>query len=163
VGFCIDETNETLPGGFPPASILFHSLQKGAAALVVLEATRGLPPSGSCSLLFDTGASVADPKATPLTIQDGAITTYLYPVSNGPVAFETATDTHTDQHTFQVNRPWSSADALGPVHVISYLVVFRPAGQPAPQVDGPALTMDGDQISASAKVDGADLTLSFPK
>jgi hypothetical protein len=161
IGFCIDESNETLPGGFPYASILFHSQQKGAAALVALEATRTLPTGGACSLLFDTGATVADPKANPVVVQDGATTTYLYPVSNGAVEFETKTDNHGDQHTFQVNRPWTAADALGAVHVISYLVVFRPAASPAPKVSDIVLASAADQISATAKVDGTVLTLSF--
>lgn len=163
IGFCIDETNETLPGGFPPATIHFNSQQKGGAALVALEAQRGLPPSGACSLVFDTDASVEDPKASPVVVRDGAITTYVFPVSDAPVTYETKTDTASDQHTFQLNRPWSTADAVGKVHVISYLVVFRPANAPAPKVSDLALTVQGEQVSATAKVDGTDFAVTVGK
>jgi hypothetical protein len=163
VGFCIDESNETLPSGFPYASILFYSQQKGPAALVALVATGALPSAGGSSLVFDTHASVADLNASPISIQDGAITTYLYPVSTTPVTFSTTTDTHTDQQTFQVNRPWTSSDTIGSLHVISYLVVFRAPNQPAPKVSHLSLKPDGDHLSATASVDGVDLSVSFGK
>ncbi|HEX4140014.1 MAG TPA: hypothetical protein VHY09_06670, partial [Candidatus Methylacidiphilales bacterium] len=162
VGFCIDESNETLPGGFPPASILFYSQQKGDAALVAQVAMRGLPPSGSCSLVFPTNAAAADPTAKPVVVNDGAVTTYIYPVSNGPVAYDTTTKTQTDQPTFQVNRPWASADPVGKVHVISYLVVFRPADKPAPKVENLALKSDASQVTVNATVDGNALSVEAP-
>ncbi|HEY0257679.1 MAG TPA: hypothetical protein VGC39_09575 [Candidatus Methylacidiphilales bacterium] len=162
VGFCIDESNETLPNGFPYASIHFHCQQKSGTALVALVANSGLPANGGCSLAFAIGAKVADAKATPLCIQDGAITAYLYPVSNRRVEFETKRDETTDQRTFRVNRSWSSADAIGSVHVISYLVVFRSSNQLPPVVSH--LLINGDNGgSASAEVDGADLSVSFKK
>ncbi len=163
IGFCIDETNETLPNGFPYATIQFRSQQKGSAALVLLDAQRALPPSGAASLVFDTGATVADPKASPIVVQDGAITTYLYPITNGQASYESHEDDKSDQHTVQVNRVWSSADALGKVHAISYLVVFRPADKPAPQVSDLALKDDAGQLSVSATVDGAPLSITMPE
>jgi hypothetical protein len=161
IGFCIDKSNETLPGGFPYASILFHSRQKGAAAIVALQATAALPTGGACSLVFDTAATLTNPQATPLCVQDGAITTYVYPLTNGSVAFETKTETHTDQPTFQVNRRWTNADALGSSHVLAYLVVFRPSTEAAPRVSNLVLKNDQGQISASAEVDGSPLSVSF--
>jgi hypothetical protein len=163
IGFCIDESNETLPGGFPYASIHFLSQQKGSAALVELEITRALPPSGSCSLQFDTGATVANPQASPIVVEDGAITTYLYPISNGTPAYESHEDDKTDQHVIQINRDWSTADEVGKVHAISYLVVFRPAGKPAPNVSNLQLKDENGQLSTSATVDGENLSISAPE
>ena len=163
IGFCIDESNETLPGGFPYASIMFRSQQKGSAALVELEITHALPPSGSCSLVFDTSATVANPQASPIVVEDGAITTYLYRVSNSTPAYESHEDDKTDQHVIQVNRDWSTADAVGKVHAISYLVVFRPAGKPAPNVSNLQLKDENGQLSTSATVDGESLSVSSPE
>jgi hypothetical protein len=158
---CHDESNETLPNGFPDATIQFHCQQKDGAALVVMEVTKTVPPAGACSLVFDTGASVADVNASPVRVEDGACTTYVYPISNAPVQYATRTAVHTDQHKFLNERPWSTAEALGSGHVISYLVVFRPAGAPEPKVSDISLTSNGGQNSAAAKVDGAQLSVSF--
>jgi hypothetical protein len=163
IGFCIDESNETLPGGFPYASIMFRSQQKGSAALVELEITHAIPPSGSCSLVFDTGAKVANPQVSPIVVEDGAITTYLYPVSNGTPAFESHEDDKTDQHVIQVNRDWSTADEVGKVHAISYLVVFRPVGKPEPKVSNLQLKDENGQLSTTATVDGENLSISAPE
>jgi len=162
VGFCIDESNETLPGGFPYATILFHSQQKKDAALIAQVAMRGLPPSGACSLCFSTNAHVVDPKTVPVVVQDGAYTTYLYPVTNSPVEFQTVTVTKTDQPTLQVNRPWSSADTFDKCHVIAYVAVFRPADQPAPKATNLTLGSANGHISATANVDGQDLAIDAP-
>ncbi len=158
VGFCIDKSNETLPNGFPYAQILFYSQQVKGAALVALVGSKNIPKEGGCSLVFDNGATVAAGKDTvPLRIQDGSINAYLWPVSTGTASFVP----QTDAHNLLVNRPWTSADVVGPLHVLSYLIVFRPSGQPAPTVSDIVLKGDANGGTASAKVDGSSLSVSF--
>ena len=158
VGFCLDESNETLPDHYPYGQAHFHSQQKNGAALVAMVAAANLPEGGSSSLVFNKSASVADPSTTPLTVQDGTITTYIYPVSTGTPQFEIKPD---DQHgTVQVNRAWSGADVVGSRKVLAYLIVFKPSGQPAPAVSGLALKSEtGDLVSVTASVDGTDFSL----
>jgi len=157
VGFCIDKSNETLPNGFPYARIFFYSKQVKGAALVALVGSKDIPKEGGCSLVFDSGAAViAGEDAVPLRVRDGSITAYLWPISTGTVGFVT----ETGSHNLLVNRPWTSADAVGPLHVLSYLIVFRPPDQPAPKVSGLGLNPDATGVSVSARVDGDDLSLS---
>jgi hypothetical protein len=158
VGFCIDKSNETLPNGFPYAQILFYSQQVKRTALVVLVVSKNIPKEGGCSLVFDHGAMVVSGKdSVPLCVTDGSITTYLWPVSTGTPSFIP----QTDAHNLRINRPWTSADAVGPLHVLSYLVVFRRANEPAPTVSDIVLKPDTNGGSASAKVDGSSLSVSF--
>jgi hypothetical protein len=92
VGFCIDQTNETVPAGYAGQKLNWYCQQAKGAALVALVGPQILPGSGGCTLVFDTGASAVEDKDTSsLRIVDGTITTYLYPVSNGTVHFETQT------------------------------------------------------------------------
>jgi hypothetical protein len=66
-----------------------------------------------------------------------------------------------DSNTFRMTRSWSNSDVVGDLHVLSYLVVFRPAGAPAPQVSGLTLKPGPNGVTASATVDGAPLSLTF--
>jgi hypothetical protein len=159
LGFCIDESNETAPGGFPGEKIHFYCKQAKSAALVALVASTDIPghPSTQC-LVFDHAAAVTIPRdAGPITIADGSITTYLYPVSTGPAAYESATDAR----TVKVTRSWASADAVGDLRALAYLVVFRPSDQPAPAVSELSLQSADGVGSASAIVDGTKLSVSF--
>ena len=159
VGFCIDESNETLPAGFHYAQISFHSHQEKDAALVALATSNQLPASGGSSFVFDLGAGVVAGDGQPLRIQDGSITAYLYPVSSDKAAHY---DAQADGRVFRVTRPWSSADTVGVFHVLSYLIVFRPSDQPAPVVSGLTLNVDKEGVvSASGVVDGPRLSVSF--
>jgi hypothetical protein len=160
VGFCIDESNETLPKGFPYGQLHFYSRQVKGAALVAIVGPAKIPDAGGCSLVFDSGAAVTEGKAAaPLSIKDGAVTAYLYPVSSGAVTFENQVDTA--HHVIRVTRPWSSADAVGSLRVLAYVIVFRPSDQPPPSVSALALTAHDYGTSASARVDGANLSVSF--
>ena len=171
VGFCIDQTNETVPAGYAGEKLNWYCKQVKGAALVAIVGPQKVPASGGCTLVFDTGASLAtdDKNASPLRVVDGTVTTYLYPVSNGAVQFdsETAVLQHVDAQAnthhdvFKVTRPWTAADTVGSKHVLAYLIVFRPSDQPPPAVTRLALKSDGDQSSASASVAGEDLSVSF--
>jgi hypothetical protein len=163
VGYCIDETNETTPGGYPPAHLNFYSQQVKDAALVEIVGPQTIPASGGLSLVFDHAATAADDKsmdsksAAPFRVLDGPITTYLYPVTTSAGTFEGAAD----EKTFKVSRPWVSSDVLGTKHALAYLVVFRPADKPAPTVSGLALSNDAQGlVTAKANVDGADLSVT---
>ncbi len=159
IGFCIDESNETLPAGFPYAQISFHSRQEKEVALVALATSSDLPASGGSSFVFDLGAGIAEGAVPPLRIIDGSITAYLYPLSSDKAAHY---DAQADARVFRVTRPWSSADTVGAFHILSYLIIFRPSDQPAPAVSGLTLNADKEGIvSASAVVDGTPLSISF--
>jgi hypothetical protein len=159
VSFCIDKSNESIPG-FAGEKLHFYSQQERGAALVAIVGSTDIPGQGSSSLVFDGGATVVKAKdSLPLRIQDGTITAYLYPVSPGVVHFESKVDI--PHHVLQITRPWNSSDIVGSLHVLSYLVVFRPSGQPAPTVSGLFLEATASGVSARAEVDGAPLSVQF--
>ena len=95
----------------------------------------------------------------PLRIEDGSVTAYLYPVTTGTAGFEIQPDPA--HHVTRVTRSWNSSDVAGSLHVLSYLVVFRPSTQPPPAVSGLTLKAGAGGASAAAKVDGAPLAISF--
>ena len=66
-----------------------------------------------------------------------------------------------DKKTVRLTRAWTDADELGTMHALAYLVVFRPVDAPAPSVSDIQLQTDADGISAAAKVEGQDLSVSF--
>jgi hypothetical protein len=155
VGFCIDESNETSTG-VPGQYLHFHCRQVKGAALVVMAAAAKVPTMGDSVLVFDPAATVAQGPA-PFVIHDGSFTTYLYPITNAGPSFETPADAH----NLRVMRPWTSADAVGGLHVLSYLVVFRPADQAPPKVSDLSLKAEKVGASANATVDGVPLSVSF--
>ncbi|MCE0497765.1 MAG: hypothetical protein LV481_07455 [Methylacidiphilales bacterium] len=161
VGFCIDESNEweALPG-FAGEKLHFYSQQMKGAALVAIVASTDVPGQGHTTLVFDDGAVVPDTSgAAPLVITDGSMTAYLYPVSTGTPSFVNLPDAA--HHVTRVTRSWNSSDVVGDLHVMSYLIVFRPTGQPPPSVSGLALNADANGVTASAQVDGSPLSVSF--
>ncbi|MCE0498242.1 MAG: hypothetical protein LV481_09895 [Methylacidiphilales bacterium] len=175
VGFCLDESNESesIPG-IPGEKIHFYSKQVKDAALVALATTAPIPGRDVSTLVFNGGAVMDDKGVFPFRIQDGTITAYLYPVTNGSVQFATQLNTNpvsNGQDYFNVRpvpyrisrvmRFWDSADSIGNVHIMSYVIVFRPSDQLPPKVSDLALKTDANGISASARVDGADLSVSF--
>lgn len=170
VGFCIDESNETVPAGYAGEKLNWYCQQAKGAALVAIVGPQKLPASGGLTLVFDTAASVAgDKNDSPLRIVDGGITTYLYPISNESVHFDCETsilkhadaqsDTHKD--VFRVTRPWTSADTAGSKHVLAYLVVFGPSDQPPPAVSGLGMSSNANSTTVSAHVADANLSVSF--
>jgi hypothetical protein len=159
VGYCIDQSNESIPG-FAGEKLHFYSQQVKDAALVAIVASTDVPGEGVSTLVFDGGAVVPETKGgSPVRIVDGTITAYLYPVSTGNPTFQNQPDPL--HHLTRVTRDWNSSDKVGLLHVLSYLIVFRPSDQPAPQVSGLRLTGDATGVSTSAKVDGAKLSISF--
>ncbi|MCE0497766.1 MAG: hypothetical protein LV481_07460 [Methylacidiphilales bacterium] len=167
VGLCIDESCESIPG-FPGEKIHFYSQQVKDAALVELVTSADVPAPGCSTLVFDSGAVVGDTSATPLVVKDGTMTAYIYPVSNVAVQYNSTnsilhhadSQADTGQGVVQVTRPWSSADSLGSLHALAYLIVFRPSDQPAPTVTNLVLSGDESGVSAGANVDGTNLSVS---
>jgi len=161
VGYCIDESNETLSSKAPAGFIHFYSQQVKGAALVAMATNRDVPLDGGCSLVFDGSAKVSDGiDAGSLKVDDGTVTAYVYPVSNGAGSFVLKADAN----NVRLNRPWTQADAVtttGPLHVVSYLIVFRLSGQLAPTISDLVLKGDENGASATAKVDGDALSVSF--
>ena len=71
VGFCIDQSNESIPG-FAGEKLHFYSHQVKGAALVAVVASTDVPGQGVSSLVFDDGATMVDGKdGGPLQIKDG--------------------------------------------------------------------------------------------
>lgn len=158
VGFCIDQSNETV-GGFAGEKLNFYCQQVKGAALVALVARASVPGQGTSTLVFDDGAAVGDAKTVPLCIKDGAVTTYLYPVTTGSAKFENQPDPA--HHVTRVVRSWNNSDIVDSMHVLAYLVVFKPADQAPPEVSGLSLATEKEGVVARAKVDGAALSVSF--
>ena len=180
IGFCQDESNEAIQEampGFAGEKVHFYSQQVKGAALVALVAPRDVPTKAVSTLVFDEGAVMDANNSSPFRIKDGTITAYLYPVSsNSSVQFGTQLNTNpmpngqdyynvrpVPYRISRVTRPWSTSDQVGTFHVLSYLIIFRPSGQPAPTVSDIALKADGDAVSATAKVDGTEFSLSAMK
>jgi hypothetical protein len=158
IGFCLEESNETLPHGFPYARMMFHCKQVNGAALVALSTNTAIPSTGSNCLVFTKDAQfIAGADGSPNRIVDGSETAYLYPVANGSAMYQGTVS----GDYLKVTRDWTSADKIGDMHIISYAVIFRPTGSQAPKVTGLALLKDGAQAIAKANVDGDDMSLSF--
>jgi hypothetical protein len=159
IGLCIDESNESIPG-FAGEKLHFYSNQKKGAALVAIVASTDVPGQGVSSFVFNGEAVFVDAKdGQPFRIQDGSMTAYLYPVSLSAVHYENQPDLA--HHVTRIVRSWNTSDVIDNLHVMSYLIVFRPVDQPAPNVSGLGLKTDANGVSASAKVDGDDFSVSF--
>jgi hypothetical protein len=159
--------------GFAGEKVHFFCQQVKDAALVAMVAPRDYPVKASATLVFNEEAQMDAADGVPFRVQDGTVTAYLYPVSNGKVSIGTQLHTvpmfngqdywqvrHIPSRISRVTRPWSTSDRVGSAHVLSYLLVFRPTGQPAPSVSDLALKEDAGGVSASASVDGAALSLT---
>ncbi|HEX4141689.1 MAG TPA: hypothetical protein VHY09_15175, partial [Candidatus Methylacidiphilales bacterium] len=167
--------NESIPG-FPGEQIHFYSQQVKNAALVAL-ATTANPAGDVTTLVFDEDAEIdAKDGSSPLRIRDGSITAYLYPVTNRKVQYAVQYKTYpmfNGQDYFNVRpvpysinrvmRFWDSCDGVGNVRVMAYLIVFKPSDQAPPSVTGLALGPGAGGITASAKVDGAPLSVAFQR
>jgi hypothetical protein len=174
VGMCLDESNEELSGTPPGEQIHFSSKQVKDAALVAMSTTANVSGKEVSTLVFDEDAKIdAKGGSNPLRIQDGSITAYLYPVTSKSVQYAVQFNTYpmsNGQDFFAVRkvpytisrvmRFWNSADAVGPVRLLSYLIVFRPSDQPPPVVTGLTVGPDATGAVVSAQVDGKTLSLS---
>jgi len=156
VGYCIDESNEVVPG-FAGEKIHWYSTQVKGMALVAMVASTDVPGQGTTAFVFNSGAVVTPGDGGAVHVQNGTITTYVYPISNGTVAYQTEPD---DAHKMlRLTRSWNSSDIVNNFHVMAYLVVFRPPDQAPPVVTGTTLAPDKTGVSASVKVDGVALSL----
>ena len=167
-----------LPKSFLANALL--SAQTDVDAILGASLADDKDPSGKlqltkalATLVFNEDATMDGKDGTPFRVQDGTVTAYLYPVTNGSIQFGTQLHTlpmpngqdywqvrHIPTRISRVTWPWSNSDLVGSAHVISYLIVFRPTDQPAPNVSGLVLKEDTGGGSASANVDGADLALT---
>ncbi len=64
-----------------------------------------------------------------------------------------------DDRRGYVERSWGSADHVGNVGILSYLVVFRMPGEEAPVVKNIAFTPGDKTSSFTAEVNGTPLSL----
>jgi hypothetical protein len=144
VGMCLDESNEELSmSSIPGEQIHFYSQQVKDAALAVLATTANVPGQVVSTLVFDEDAEIdAKDGSSPLRIQDGTITAYLYPVTvpTRSVQYAVLYKTYpmpngqdfygirkVPYSISRVMRFWNSCDGFGNVRVMAYLVVFRPS------------------------------------
>jgi hypothetical protein len=160
VGFCIDESNDSIPG-FAGEKLHFNSDQVKDMALVAIVAGKAVPGQGTSALVFNSGVQTAPLDGGGLSVKDGTITAYVYPVATGTPSFAIVPDDW--HHVTRLTRAWSSSDVVGSFHVLSYLIVFRPSDQPAPTVSGLALKPDPAGVAAAATVDGTSLSLTAMK
>jgi hypothetical protein len=160
VGFCIDESNESLPG-FAGEKLHFYSQQVKGAAIVAIAASTDVPGQGVSTLVFDDGGQALPADATgPFRVQDGSMTAYLYPVSTASPTYTVVPDP--DHHVMRVTRSWNSSDLVGNLHVMAYVIVFRPADQAAPTVTDISLASGPKGVvTAAASVDGVPLSVNF--
>jgi len=176
VGVCMDESNEAIQEampGFAGEKVHFFCQQVKDAAIVGLVARGAYPSKAAATLVFNENVTMDGKAGIPFRVQDGTVTAYLYPVTNGSVQFGTQLHTlpmpngqdywqvrHIPTRISRATWPWSNSDLVGSAHVISYLIVFRPTDQPAPNVSDLVLKEDAGGVSASASVDGAGLALT---
>ena len=161
LGMCLDKSNWTLPKEPTTAwKLHFYSKQHKAAALVALVANpKDLPQmDAGCQLFFAPSARVTG--TAPVIVQDGSVTAYIYPVTAANAGFTVKKE---DPAVLQLARSWSTADSVGELRVLSYLVVFRMKDQPQPKVSGLSLKQNEAHGEAMAEVDGVPLSLSFTK
>ena len=176
VGFCMDESNEAIQEampGFAGEKVRFYSQQVKDAALVALVAPGTVPVKAVSTLVFDTGA-VMDEKDgfSPFRIQDGTVTAYLYPVSNGSVQFGTQLNT--------IPMPKWPGFLAGPSYSLSHfprdaalehgrcgrfparhLLPHRLSALRPTRAEGLGPCAKNRRKRRSAKVDDAELSVSF--
>ncbi len=156
LGLCLDKSNETVPAGFSPKEVTFYSKQDRGKALVAMVAPEHLPSAGGCRVVFSSSATAAEAAGSVL-VRDGIITTYLYPISNQGAHFQVMPGAD----FLRLERPWTEADIIGAQHILAYLVIFRPANEPAPTISHVSLKPEGTGASVTAEIDGAPFTLVF--
>ena len=158
VGYCLDESSMT----FGNAYAHFFSTQVKGAVLVALTGKMPNPPAGGISLVFNgsaEGANMAGGPPGSCEVHDGDFIVDVYPVtqSGGAMAFR-KDDTLKRGY---VERSWASADHVGNLGILSYLVVFRSPGEVAPVVNNIAFTPGDKNSTFTAQVNGAPLSLEI--
>jgi hypothetical protein len=159
VGYCLDESSMTFGNGYAH----FFATQDKNAVLVALTGKMPLPIAGGISLVFNGSAQGKPLDGGPpgaCLVQDGTVSVYVYPVTQDGGAMSFRKDDETKRG--YVERPWSSADHVGNLGILSYLVIFKNAGEPAPVVKNITFT-PGDKATAfTAEVNGQTLSLQAP-
>ncbi|MCE0498243.1 MAG: hypothetical protein LV481_09900 [Methylacidiphilales bacterium] len=156
VGFCMDESSMTLPNGYAH----FFSTQSKGAVLVALTGKMPNPSTGGLQLVFNgeaEGAEMAGGPPGSCEVHDGDYTVDVYPVTQGAGAMAFRKDD--TKNRGYVERMWDSADHVGNLGVLSYLVVFRIPGENAPDVKNIAFTPGDKTLNLTAEVNGTPLSL----
>jgi hypothetical protein len=156
VGYCIDESNESIPG-FPGEKIHWYSTQVKGIALVAMVASIDVPSRGTTCFVFNSGVVVTPGDAGAVQVQNGTITTRIYPVSKDAVSYQSEPDDA--HHMFRLTRLWNSSNFVNSFHVMAYVIDFRAPDQAPPVVTDMSLTQDKVGVTASAKVDGVALSI----
>ena len=156
VGFCIDMSAQTFGNGYAR----FASVQEKGAVLAAVTGKLPVPQKGGLRFGFNEGAQAKELAGGPAgswVIQDGGITTYIYPVTLAGAGMTSQVDP--EKNYVYVERTWSSADPAGKSNVLSYLLVFQLPGEPVPIVKEISMKVGRDDTTLSAVVNGTPLSL----
>jgi len=159
VGYCLDESSMTFGNGYAH----FFSTQAKSVVLVALTGKMPNPAAGGISLVFNDASQSKPLDGGPpgsCQVQDGDTSIYIYPVtqSGGTMAFRK----DDEKKRGYVERPWSSADHVGNLGILSYLVVFRNPGEPAPVVKNITFSPGEKATTFTAEVNGSALSVQAP-
>jgi hypothetical protein len=123
-----------------------------------------LPQTGGISLVFNdaaVGAPLAGGPVGAWEVHDGDYIVDVYPVTkatNSTMAFRK----DDDRKRAYVERDWVSADHVGNLGVLSYLLVFRMPGESAATVKNIGFTPGDKTLTFTADVNGSPLSLKTP-
>jgi len=155
VGFFLDKSSLTQSNGYAH----FFSKQDGNAVLVALTGKMPNPPTGGLKLEFNElaeGKPITDGPPGSFAVEDGGVTTYVYPVTQSATGALTYSK---DEKRVDLQRGWDTADHAGNIGVLSYLVVFRSPGEDAPIVKDLTFVSNDKGATASANVNGTALSV----
>ncbi len=142
----------------------FFSTQVKGAVLVALTGKLPNPPKGGIQLVFNgaaaAGTNPADGPAGSCEVRDGDYIIDAYPVTQGAGAMTFRKDDTIERG--YVERSWDSADHVGNLGIMAYLLVFRIPGEGPTDVKNVAFTSGDKTTSLTAKVNGEPLSLSIP-
>jgi hypothetical protein len=159
VGYCLDESSMTFGQGYAH----FFSVQDKRAVLVALTGKLPNPPSGGIQLTFNAAAQGGDLPGGPpgsCEVHDGDYIIDAYPLTQNAGALTFRKD-DTALRGY-VERPWSSADHVGNLGVLAYLLYIRLPGEAAADVRNLAFAPGDKTISLTAEVNGTPLSLAVP-
>jgi hypothetical protein len=141
----------------------FFSTQDKRAVLVALTGKLPNPPNGGIQLVFNGAAQGGDLPGGPAgscEVHDGDYTVDAYPVTQDAGAMTFRKD-DTAMRGY-VERSWASADHVGNLGLLAYLLVFRMPGESPADIRNVAFTPGDKTISLTAEVNRTPLSLAVP-
>lgn len=158
VNFCMDMSAQTFGNGYAR----YASVQEKGAVLAAITGKLPVPNRGGLRFGFNGEAKAREFTGGPAgswVVEDGGVTAYICPVSMSGVKMTSQID---GEHSrVYVERPWSSADPIGKINALGYLVVFQLPGEAVPVVKDISMVATDEKVTLSASVNDKQLTLQI--